>query len=144
MIETWSSPEKSLGSTLYDALGVLSADRCPRGVCRVQPCAHRLPLQILKKRIDVLARGSAVVHLVGVLVHVHDENRQCRGRTVSVIGHPVVLELPRVQVEAQHDPAGSATEPRADPPELGLLGVEAAEGLCDRLALTIAGLAAAA
>src|SRR5437879_2941960 len=111
MCETWMSPGEFGGSAQY---GAPSADRWLRGVRRVQPCAHGLPLQVLKERIDVLGRGGAVVYLVGVLVHVHDENRQCRGRTMSVIGHPVVLELPRVQVEAQHDPAGPTAEPCAD------------------------------
>src|SRR5688572_20858144 len=68
---------------------------------RLDPCSHCLPLNIPKKRINVFGSGCTVVHLVGMLVHVHDQDWKGGGRSMRVIGHPVVLQLPRVRVEAQ-------------------------------------------
>ena len=64
-----------------------------------KPRANDAPLDAPEEGVDVLCRGRAEVHLVRALVHVHHEGRQRGGRRMRAIGHPVVLELPRVQVE---------------------------------------------
>jgi hypothetical protein len=58
--------------------------------------------------------------------------------------HPVVLELVRVQVEAEHRPALATPQVCANPAEFRLQDIEAAEGASDGVAVTRAGLAAAA
>src|SRR2546427_1849341 len=62
---------------------------------------------------------------------------------MRVIGHPVIFQLPGVQVEPKNHPAGPPTEAGTDAAEFPLPVFEAAEGLSDRLSLGSCGLATA-
>src|SRR2546427_494410 len=85
--------------------------------CAGQPCTHALPLDVLEESINVFRRRSAVVHLIRVLVHVHHQDRNGGGRSMRVIGHPVIFQLPGVQVEPKNHPAGPPTEAGTDAAE---------------------------
>src|SRR5215510_8787094 len=93
----------------------------------LDPLRHGLPIDVAEERIDVLGCRGAKVHLVGVLVHVHHQERSGRRWPVGMIGKPVVLELLKMAVEPEHNPSGAATQPGADAAELCLPRLEAAE-----------------
>src|SRR6185503_321835 len=77
---------------------------------RVYALEHLFPVDVVEERVDVLRRGCAEVHVIRVLVHVHDEQRRRRGRRMHVVGHPVVLGRAELAVVAEDHPARAAAQ----------------------------------
>src|SRR5262245_38662025 len=85
-----------------------------------------LPLDILEEGVDVLRRGCSVVDRVGVLVHVHDQERRAVRCGLGVVAAPVDAQLATLEVVVQHRPAASTSERRPHRPEEFLEAAEPA------------------
>lgn len=109
-----------------------------------QAVSHHFPIDVSEECIDVLGSGCPVIHLVGVLEHVHGQQGKGRRGTVGVVCQPVVFHSVAVDVPTQQDPPGATSQPGSDATEFGLPIVEAPEGLRDRLALLRPGLSVSA
>src|SRR6266550_7594684 len=103
---------KSLLDGRYGPVGSLPFRQSPRLLQARHDC---VPADVLKECIDVLRSRRAKVHLVRVLVHVHDQKWHRGRRTGQVIPEPVVLYLGGMNVVSEHEPPGSATESETDP-----------------------------
>ena len=63
-----------------------------------------IPIHVLHERVYVFGCRCAVVHMVGMLVHVEHEKRITHRRIVHVIPGPVVVNFAGVQVEGKNRP----------------------------------------
>src|SRR5262245_26063782 len=86
---------------------------------------HLVPENVREERIDVLRRSGAVVHLVGVLVHVHHQERHSIGGVLRVVARPAGAQVCGVHVELEDHPAAAAAKTRTGRTELLLPGSKA-------------------
>jgi hypothetical protein len=87
----------------------------------------RGPVDVAHERIDVGARGSAVVHVVRMLVHVQRQDRHATGHRVGVVCGPLVDQRSLARLEHQQHPARAATQRLAHGDELFAPAFDAAE-----------------
>jgi hypothetical protein len=52
-----------------------------------------IPIDVLEKGIDISRRVGSVIHCLGVLIHVHNEQRQSARQTMGMVGCPVVMDF---------------------------------------------------
>src|SRR5213083_3032052 len=105
---------------------------------------HHIPADVLKERGNILCCRGAEVHLIGVLVHVHDKQRHRGRRSMEMIPKPVVFQLVAMDVVTEYDPTGSATKAQSDPAEFDLPRVVSAKRIRQRASCCSIGLAVAA
>lgn len=85
------------------------------------------PVDVIHETIDVVPGRRGEVHVVGMLIHVHHQQRRGGGRRMHVIRHPEILQRPGMLVPAQHDPARTTAQTGTDASEFPVPGIEIAE-----------------
>src|SRR6266446_3266932 len=91
------------------------------------------PADRLHEGVNVFAGLGAVIHVIGVLVHIEREDRLPTGECGRVVGSPSVDQTLIVGAPGQQYPAGTATFGLAHRDEFGAPAIHAAEVARDRL-----------
>ncbi len=91
------------------------------------------PVDRRHERGDVVRRLRAEIHVIGVFVHVEDEQRYRERGAVCMVRRPVIVKLPRVTIVGKYRPAGTATKSVARAFEFGFPSFVAAEPFFDQL-----------
>src|SRR5206468_10781581 len=80
------------------------------GTCVLGAMIDFIPIDILKKRINVPARICPIVHVIGMFVHVHHQQRYSPRKTARMIPRPVMVHGVLARVVVQNDPARATAE----------------------------------
>src|SRR6185437_12194695 len=89
--------------------------------------AHLAPSDRRHEGVDISGRLGAVIHVIGVFIHVECQDRLTSGERMRVVRRPVVDEAPLARGPAQRHPARAAAERPAHGGELGAPTADAAE-----------------
>ena len=101
-------------------------------------------MDVLEEGVEVLRCGGSEVHLIGVLVHVHDEERVARREHLGVVTGPCGAERAGVELEAEDDPADASAESGSGCSEVLFPARRGAVGLAERFVDRARALAVAA
>src|SRR5262245_52034219 len=78
------------------------------------------PFHVLHKGVDILRRRRAVVHVIGVFVHIQHQQRTAHRCVMHVIPRPVIVCLAGVHVVSENRPTRSSAKRVGCPFELCL------------------------
>src|SRR4029453_12476266 len=98
----------------------------------LEPVLYLVPLDVLEERVDVLRRRRAIVNRVGMLVHVHHQERRTVSGALGMVPAPMNTELGGLEVMVEHRPAAPTGERHPYRTEELLEPTEAPEGAAER------------
>ena len=87
------------------AIGVQRHSSSLASAHRLGAAIHFVPIDVLKKRVDIAARIRPVIDGIGVLVHIHHEQRHAPGKAVRMIPRPIIMYGVVAEIVVQNDPA---------------------------------------
>src|SRR5262245_33204982 len=90
-------------------------------------------MNVGEERIDVFCSGRTVVHLIRVLVHVHDEQREGSGDDLRMVPRPECVQPVAMEIPRRDDPSTAAAEARTGCTEELLPSTDPAVDIGERL-----------
>ena len=81
-------------------------------LCFLQPAIAFIPIDVLHERVNVHCGIRAIIHVVGMLEHIVDQDRPSECDVVSVIERNVIVKFAVTKVEVQNCPATAASQRR--------------------------------
>src|SRR3989304_8923930 len=88
---------------------------------------HVFPIDVFHKGVYIRCCLRAIVHVIGMLVHIQSENRARSSQTTSVIRRPLIDEFFVSTRISQQNPARAASERLAHRDKLSLPSLHAGE-----------------
>src|SRR5262249_3156754 len=129
------APVDIIGTASAATIATTPAPRASSCLLAVLPVEPRrvLPVNDLHEGIDISHGFCAIIHVVGMFVHVERQDRPAAGEVGFVVGGPAIDEALVARRVGKDDPARAAAFGLAHRRELGLPAFEAAEIAHDRL-----------